>query len=108
MTDVVSKLFSKDMAHEALQENRAEYGFFGGTMFWVNVESVRGLLGYGASSFEPEAGQIDGTFAHALERLFCVVPEIEKKDLYHSDGIRVAKRSYKSNNIPEWSEDHDK
>jgi lipopolysaccharide biosynthesis protein len=108
MTRIVSELYGKKRAHETLQVRRKEFGFFGGTMFWVNLDSIKGLLKLSRLRFEREKGQIDGTFAHALERLFCVVPEIEDKDIYESDGLRVTKRPYQSGNIPDWSEDHEK
>ena len=46
------------------------YEFAAGTMFWAKVDGVKPLLELGLTrdSFEAEAGQIDGTLAHALER----------------------------------------
>jgi lipopolysaccharide biosynthesis protein len=51
--------------------------FPGGSMFWGRVAAFEGLLkpkphAYG---FEPEMGRIDGTVAHAVERLFAALPE---------------------------------
>lgn len=109
MTNIISNIKSRRVARRVLQEDRKKYGFFGGTMFWISLDSIQELFRYSSASyFEPEAGQIDGTFAHALERLFCVIPEIEAKDIYESTGDKVVKRTYASNNIPSWSEDHDK
>lgn len=49
-------------------------GFFAGTMFYINTEAayrfVRKLEG--AIVFEGEAGQVDGTTAHAIERSFVI------------------------------------
>ena len=49
--------------------------FPGGSMFWVTqpvLEALRGLqLPYWR--FEPEHGQLDGTFAHAVERAFGLI-----------------------------------
>lgn len=108
MTWAISKLYSKAKAHEYLQIRRAEYGFFGGTMFWARIDALGRLLDFPIHYFDLEAGQIDATFAHALERLFCVVPEIEGRKLYELTPHTVKPRSYKSDNIPDWSEDHEK
>lgn len=106
MTNIVSKLYGRHKAYEVLQERRQEYGFFGGTMFWARLDAVEKLLNWPVWYFEREQGQIDGTFAHALERLFCIVPEIEGKKMYELSGQQLINRDYNSDNIPNWSEDH--
>ena len=108
MTDIVSEVFNRRTANLILQEKRKEYGFFGGTMFWISLDAIKPLLSYDTARFEAEAGQIDATFAHALERMFCIIPEIEGRYMYDSDGNTVSDRSYISDNVPEWSEDHEK
>lgn len=107
MSRVVRGRYGKKTEHHYLQSHRADYGFFGGTMFWARLDAIEPLLGFSAARFERESGQIDATFAHALERLFCIVPEIEGRRMYEVSAEKgVVERSYRSDNIPEWSEDH--
>lgn len=106
MTNILNKIYNKSLSNDILQVNRSNYGFFGGTMFWARLDAIKSLLDVSWYDFDAEAGQIDGTTAHALERLFVVVPEIDNKDIYEVDGKSVNRRSYVSDNIPSWSEDH--
>lgn len=46
-----------------------------GSMFWARVAAIRPLLDLALTPdhFPPEAGQVDGTLAHAIERMLGVV-----------------------------------
>ena len=46
--------------------------FVAGSMFWFRFEALRGIAeaAIDSSWFDPELGQIDGTIAHAFERIF--------------------------------------
>ncbi len=48
--------------------------FVAGSMFWVRLRALRPLLDAHLDEweFEREAGQVDGTFAHAVERIFAL------------------------------------
>lgn len=61
--------------------------FAGGSIFWVRGSVLRRVreLDLRATSFERETGALDGTTAHAVERLFSVFAMAE--------GLRVVERS---------------
>ncbi len=82
-----------------------EYGFFGGTMFWARVDAIMPIVQVvNMVDFEPELKQEDSTLAHALERLFNVIPEIQSKEIYEIDGKDIKPRNYETVNIPAWAE----
>lgn len=53
--------------------------FPSGSMFWFRVKALRGLFEAGLRRyhFDPEAGQVDGTLSHAVERAFFLLCEAE-------------------------------
>jgi hypothetical protein len=55
-----------------------DYDFFEGTMFWARPKALAPLarIKLSASSFEPEAGRLDGATEHAVERIFNHVTRI--------------------------------
>lgn len=56
--------------------------FPSGSMFWFRVKALRGLFRAGLQRyhFDAEAGQVDGTLAHAIERIFFMLVEAEGYD----------------------------
>jgi lipopolysaccharide biosynthesis protein len=103
----ITRLFKYLQINNLEQESiRWNYGFFGGTMFWINVASISPLFNISKRNFEKEEGQIDGTFAHGLERIFCILPESKNRVLWTSseDSTFEKLNTYKSENIPEWSD----
>jgi len=66
--------------------------FPSGSMFWGRSAAIRGLLDLGLSydDFAEESGQVDGTLAHAIERIVLMAAEargfewmkIVRRDLY--------------------------
>ena len=102
----MSELYGRHNAHVYLYDKRAEFGFFGGTMFWARFDALETLLQFRVDRFEIEAGQVDGTYAHAQERLFCIIPEVESRKLYEVSNDGVKPRAHKTANVPDWSEDH--
>ncbi|MGR9087590.1 MAG: glycoside hydrolase family 99-like domain-containing protein, partial [Gammaproteobacteria bacterium] len=56
------------------QETLQGLNFVAGTMFIARIRAIMPLLNLALTDddFEPEAAQVDGTLAHAIERLFAV------------------------------------
>jgi lipopolysaccharide biosynthesis protein len=77
-----------------------DYGFFAGTMFWARLDAIAPVLrrNYGLRDFGHESGQIDATFAHGLERVLCVSPELQRRTMLESDGTAVTPIPYASDN----------
>lgn len=105
----ISKLLKKIRSlriSDQVSRDRTSYGFFAGTMFWARLDALRPILeqGFTAIDFDAERGQIDATFAHALERVFCLIPELDSKTMYEvgESGLRLI--DYKTDNIPDWSD----
>jgi lipopolysaccharide biosynthesis protein len=66
---------SRLQARLGLSVNPLDTDFSAGSMFWVRLAALRPLLDAHLyrSTFEHEQGQIDGTVAHAIERLLGAV-----------------------------------
>jgi lipopolysaccharide biosynthesis protein len=101
---LLRRLYDKDTVAKILK-NPEKYGFFAGTMFWARIESLCTIISSNIkiSDFDREHGQIDSTLAHAYERLFCLVPEIESRSIFQT-GSDLVKLDYSSGTIPDWSD----
>jgi lipopolysaccharide biosynthesis protein len=73
--------------------------FPSGTMFWAKVSAIKPLfdLKLSPDDFEKENGQVDGTLAHAIERIFCFlilsngykyVKTLNRTDKLVSEGVK--------------------
>lgn len=88
----------KDSTANMVIANSDKYPYFGGTMFWARLDVLEPILNLHLmpDDFHSEHGQIDGTTAHALERLFGVVALLEKKAQYMSSGQGLARVLHES------------
>lgn len=67
-----------------------DHAFFAGTMFIARVSALAPMLQLGVkdTDFEPEAGQIDGTLAHVLERVVGLAVSSRSFRIAYSDDPR--------------------
>ncbi len=65
--------------------------YFAGSMFWCRPQALAPLLGLDLdAAFEVEAGQTDGTLAHAIERLFVASTLKAGLDIADTSGTILA------------------
>lgn len=66
----------KKMGLASVSDVKERLEFPVGNMFWARTEAIKDLfeLGLKEKDFPKESGQVNGTIAHAIERLFGVVP----------------------------------
>ena len=69
-------------------KNKDKYPYFGGTMFWCRMDYLDPLLDLFLmpSDFDSEKIQVDGTMAHAVERILGkILHEKSGKTMYQID-----------------------
>jgi lipopolysaccharide biosynthesis protein len=68
-----------------IMDTPSKYPFFGGTMFWCRMDFLSPLLksSITPADFNSERGQVDGTTAHAIERILGrVLHTVSNKKMY--------------------------
>lgn len=96
---ILEKITDKKTIENILY-NQEDYPFFGGTMFWCRVDYIAPLINpdIEPADFNTEKGQLDGTTAHAIERVLGkALHLILKKKMYVvKDGVikELPKKSY--------------
>lgn len=91
---ITKKLFNKNIADETFK-NLEYFPFFGGTMFWGRIDYFNPILKLrlNPTDFEAEKGQVDGTMAHAIERVLGrIMHKWQNKNMYCVDKKGVIKR----------------
>jgi lipopolysaccharide biosynthesis protein len=98
---LMGRLCDPDVARQVL-DHPDGYGFFAGSMFWARLDELAPLLNFRAYDFEPERGQINGTLAHVLERLFSLLPRLGGRQVLEVvDGV-LRPRESASDNVLWW------
>jgi lipopolysaccharide biosynthesis protein len=102
---LITSLMDEEI-REKVDSKRYDYGFFAGTMFWARLDAIKDLIdqNYSEKSFEIERGQIDNTFAHAIERVLCLLPELKGRKIYSISKSQINEVAHDSGLIPEWSD----
>jgi len=95
---------AQSLVSAPLHDEDVPLGFFAGTMFWFTPKAIAPLHDIPETllDFEPENGKQDGTLAHALERLFGILPRFSG---YTVTSLALAGRDFNevttlSNSVP--------
>jgi lipopolysaccharide biosynthesis protein len=87
---LLSKIFDTSNAKKILEQS-AKYGYFAGSMYWASLEAIDPMLNLHLlpEDFEAENGQIDGTLAHAVERVTSIILLHNNQTMWESDGAQL-------------------
>jgi lipopolysaccharide biosynthesis protein len=101
LRNLIERIYG-DKEGAAVLEHAGKLAYFGGSMFWASLEAIKPVLDLYLmpEDFESEAGQIDGTMAHALERLIGIVCLLDGRKVFIADrgGLKQASRRNISRN----------
>lgn len=87
------------LSRVGIEEDIRNFSFVAGSMFWFKPDALRKLseASFKESDFGPELGRIDGTLAHAIERIFGIVARDAGYEIGEvSDGGKVTAKIIQS------------
>lgn len=82
------------MTAKQILSTPSKYPFFGGTMFWCRLDFLSPLLksDITPADFNTERSQVDGTTAHAIERILGkILHTVSDKKMYVVKNAIVSK-----------------
>lgn len=94
LRDLLQNIYDTSTAAEVLSR-KGDYYFMAGSMFYMSMDAIDPILDLylDVLDFETEKAQIDGTMAHAVERLFSIVMQIEGHTIYRTSRVGVKRAS---------------
>ena len=98
----IMRSFTKNYFEDILSKKFDDLGFFAGTMFWVDISAIGECLGISKYNFPPEKAQTDGTISHALERVFCLLPQLKDLKTYGISKEHIIEVHNKPLLYPQW------
>ena len=86
---------TKELKRIGIPAKKYKLRFPGGSMFWIKPQALELLkaMNFRAADFEREEGQLDGTLAHAIERIMGFLIQHSGQKLVEVSSILRAKRT---------------